>query len=49
MGEDAMLHIVEQRIKGIEKVRKHFTDQEIDFDACGGYECFTKTDTTLVD
>ncbi len=49
MGEDAMLHIVEQRIKGIEKIRKHFTDQEIDFDACGGYECFTKTDTTLVD
>jgi len=49
MGEDAMLHIVEQRIKGIEKIRRHFSDTEIDFDACGGYECFTEADSTLPD
>lgn len=39
MGEAKMWAIVEQRFKGIEKIRKHFGDAVIDYDACGGYEC----------
>lgn len=39
MGEDAMLEIVEMRIRGIEKIKQHFSFSEIDYDACGGYEC----------
>ena len=42
MGTDAMLQIVEQRHKGIEKIKAHFTAEEIDFDPCGGYECVNR-------
>lgn len=42
MKEDEMWEIVEMRFKGIEKIRKHFTDDAIDFDNCGGYECFSR-------
>lgn len=38
-GPDAMLGIAEMRYRGIEKIRTHFTDAQIGFDACGGYEC----------
>jgi gamma-glutamylputrescine oxidase len=40
MGEDAMWQIVEKRYKGIQKIRQHFNDATIQFDECGGYECF---------
>lgn len=37
-GEDKTLQLVEMRYKGIERIRKLFTN--IDFDLCGGYELF---------
>jgi gamma-glutamylputrescine oxidase len=40
MGEDAMWQIMEKRYKGIQKIRQHFNDATIQFDECGGYECF---------
>ena len=42
MGTDAMLHIVEQRHNGIEKIKAHFTAAAIGFDPCGGYECVNR-------
>jgi len=41
MGEANMWHLVEQRYKGLLEIRKHFTDETIGYDDCGGYECFT--------
>ena len=41
MGEDAMWQLVEMRYKGLQQLRKNFTDYSIDYDACGGYECFS--------
>ncbi|MGN6616094.1 MAG: NAD(P)/FAD-dependent oxidoreductase [Ilyomonas sp.] len=43
MGESRMLQIVEMRYKGIEKIRKTFDDAVTGFDACGGYECLSRT------
>ncbi|MCW3087569.1 MAG: hypothetical protein JWQ78_955, partial [Sediminibacterium sp.] len=42
MGTDAMLGIVEMRYKGIEKIKVHFTEEQIGFDPCGGYECINR-------
>lgn len=39
LGPDVMLAVAEMRYKGIQKTRAHFTDEQIGFDACGGYEC----------
>ncbi len=39
MGTDAMLQIAEMRHKGIEKIKTHFTDTAIGWEACGGFEC----------
>jgi len=39
MGTDKMLHLVEMRFKGLEKIQKFF-DRDIDFDLCGGYELY---------
>ncbi|WP_207494091.1 NAD(P)/FAD-dependent oxidoreductase [Aridibaculum aurantiacum] len=44
VDEDAMWSVVEMRYKGIDKIRKTFTDDVIDFDHCGGYECFKHDD-----
>ncbi|MBI2282636.1 MAG: FAD-binding oxidoreductase [Bacteroidetes bacterium] len=41
-GTDDMLAIAEMRYRGIEKIRAHFTDTAIGFDACGGYECINQ-------
>lgn len=41
MGEEKMWQLVEMRYKGLLEIRKHFSDETIDYDACGGYECFT--------
>lgn len=43
-GADEMLAIAEMRYRGIQKIRTHFTDTEIGFDACGGYECINRND-----
>src|SRR6266700_2118011 len=37
-GEEKMLELVEMRYKGLLRIRKIFSEQEIDFDMCGGYE-----------
>jgi len=42
LGEDKMWELVEMRYRGIKKIRKTFADKKIDFDKCGGYECFIK-------
>jgi len=41
MGEDKMWDLVAMRYKGIMEIRNVFSDEEIDYDASGGYECFT--------
>jgi gamma-glutamylputrescine oxidase len=41
MGYDAMWRIVELRYQGIEKIRSVLGDAAIDYDDCGGYECFS--------
>ena len=43
MGEDNMWRLVEMRYKGLLEIRKFFSDEEIDYDASGGYECFMET------
>jgi glycine/D-amino acid oxidase-like deaminating enzyme len=40
MGTDKMLQLVEMRFKGLERIRKYFTDKAIDFELCGGYELY---------
>jgi gamma-glutamylputrescine oxidase len=45
MGEEKMWQLVEMRYKGLLEIRKHFSDESIDYDACGGYECFTPQST----
>ena len=40
MGTDKMLHLVEMRYKGLERIRKYFDEDVIDFALCGGYELF---------
>lgn len=40
MGEDAMWQLAEMRCNGISKIKQHFSDKLIDFNNCGGYECF---------
>ena len=39
-GEEKMWQLVEMRYKGLLEIRKHFSETAIDYDACGGYECF---------
>lgn len=41
MGEEAMWQTVAMRYKGIQKLRVVLGDAAIDYDPCGGYECFT--------
>jgi gamma-glutamylputrescine oxidase len=42
LGADAMLAVAEMRYRGIQKIRTHFTDEQIGLDACGGYECINR-------
>lgn len=49
MGEENMWQLVEMRYKGLLEIRKHFTDTAIDYDPCGGYECFTENSTDWAD
>jgi gamma-glutamylputrescine oxidase len=41
MGEDNMWQLVEMRYQGLQQIRQHFADAAIDYDPCGGYECFS--------
>ncbi|MBC7511556.1 MAG: FAD-binding oxidoreductase [Ferruginibacter sp.] len=45
MGEEKMWQLVEMRYGGLLEIRKYFSDEAIDYDACGGYECFTQQST----
>jgi gamma-glutamylputrescine oxidase len=40
MGTEKMLHLVEMRFKGLERIQKYFGDDLIDFELCGGYELY---------
>ena len=42
MGEEKMWQLVEMRYKGLLEIKEYFTEASIDYDACGGYECFTQ-------
>ena len=44
MGTDKMLQLVEMRFKGLERIQKHFNENLIDFDLCGGYELYDNSD-----
>ncbi len=46
MGADKMWEVVEMRFKGIQKIKSLFS-QNIDYDNCGGYECFRKKDKSF--
>ena len=41
MGEEAMWQLVKKRYEGLLEIRKHFSDDEIQYAAIGGYECFS--------
>ncbi len=45
MGSNAMLELVEQRFKGIEKIKHYLSPTCIDYDACGGYEAILNSHT----
>jgi gamma-glutamylputrescine oxidase len=40
MGSNAMWSLVEMRYRGIEKIRRTFSDQQTGFEPSGGYECY---------
>jgi len=40
MGTERMLELVEMRFKGLNRIRKNFSDEAIGFDLCGGYELY---------
>jgi gamma-glutamylputrescine oxidase len=46
MGTSAMLSIVESRFKGIQKIRANFSDEAIQYDACGGFEAIQNNHLT---
>lgn len=49
MGENEMLQIVEKRYKGIEKIKQLFSQQQLHYENCGGYECLNKKDEPITD
>lgn len=38
MGWEKTLNLVKMRFEGLKKIQNYFTNSEIDFDLCGGYE-----------
>jgi gamma-glutamylputrescine oxidase len=42
MGEPAMLELVQMRYRGLERIRKVFSDKEIGYEPSGGYELITE-------
>lgn len=44
MGTDKMLQLVEMRFRGLERIQKHFDEEVIDFEMCGGYELYDGSD-----
>jgi gamma-glutamylputrescine oxidase len=48
-GYDNMLKLVEMRYKGVERIRKHFKDDVIDMEMCGGYELYDVQSTVTAE
>lgn len=46
MGVDKMLEVAEMRFKGLERIRKYFPKEAIDFNLCGGYELYEEGSVT---
>jgi len=44
MGTDKTLQLVEMRFKGLERIQKYFEEKVIDFELCGGYELYDRSD-----
>jgi glycine/D-amino acid oxidase-like deaminating enzyme len=44
MGTEKMLELVEMRFRGLKRIQKYFSEDEIDFDLCGGYELYDAAD-----
>ena len=44
MGTDKMLQLVEMRFKGLKRIQKYFSKNEMDFSLCGGYELYDNAD-----
>ncbi len=40
MGEEKTWQVVSMRYRGLHEIRKYFSDDVIDYDGSGGYECF---------
>jgi glycine/D-amino acid oxidase-like deaminating enzyme len=38
-GIDTMLSVVEMRYRGIEKIKRYFSKDQLQWEDCGGYEC----------
>lgn len=49
MGENEMWQIAEMRYLGIEKIKKNFNANLIEYNACGGYECLLIKDAHVLD
>ncbi len=49
MGTDKMLELVELRLKGLERIRKYFKPEIIDFEWCGGYELYDHSQSLTVE
>lgn len=45
--EDEVLHLVEQRLRGLDLLRQKLGDRIIDYNGVGGYELFLKNNTEL--
>lgn len=40
IGADKVFSLVEMRYKGMVDIRKYFSAEQIDYQSCGGFECF---------
>jgi len=49
MGTEKMLQLVEMRFKGLERITKYFSENDIDFSLCGGYELYDSSDSVTTD
>ena len=46
IGEENMWRLVDMRYKGSIEIRNFFSDEEIGYDTCGGYECYMQNSET---
>jgi len=47
LGEEKMLEIAAMRYRGIQKIKALFSDNQIGYEDCGGYECLNKNLTDI--